>query len=113
MWHNYKKQNPTSELTKSLTRGCGFHKLQTSLRKCHHYPLCMILKGRHTGDSGTCGDTDMDKMASVRKSRDFQLLKCTVLITPEIGVLPIKSLLRLEGTIPKAGGNRIILSLYG
>ena len=70
-------------------------------------------KGRHTEDSGMYGDTDMDKTAYVRKSRDFLLLKCAVLITLDIGVLPIKFLLRLEGTTPKAGGDRIILSPYG
>lgn len=70
-------------------------------------------KGRHTEDSGMYGDADMDKTECVSKSGDFLFLKCAVLITLEIGVLPIKSLLRLEGTSHKAGGDRIILSPYG
>lgn len=69
--------------------------------------------GRHTEDSGAYGDTDTDKTARVRKSRDFLLLICAVLKTLEIGVLPIKFPLGLEGNTPKAGGDRIILSPYG
>ena len=70
-------------------------------------------KGKHTEDSGTCSDTDVDETACARKSGDFPLLKRAVLIPLETGVLPIKSLLRLEGTTPKAGRDRIILSTYG
>lgn len=75
------------------------------------WPTLHDSKGRHSGRRFRNSDTDKDKTTPIRKGRDFLLIKCVP--TVQVGVLPIKSLLRLEETTPKAGGGRINLPPCG